>query len=109
MFGHGCGTVVLFALAAGGGALVHLDMPLVRRIIVSRVNAALAPVLSGKITIERVDSIRTTGITGADVRSSRTHGGQRLLHLPRSAGVGVSRMGHSCRSLFGRGDIDGQP
>src|SRR5580698_6312765 len=80
IFGHSVGTTTLFALAVGGGALLHLDVPLARRILVSRVNAALAPVLAGKITIERVESVKTTGVTSVDVRVEDPKG-RRVLHL----------------------------
>jgi translocation and assembly module TamB len=67
LFGHGLGTTTVFALAVCGGVLMHLDTPLVRRLVVSRVNAALGPVFEGKLTIERVDAIGISGIAGADV------------------------------------------
>jgi translocation and assembly module TamB len=102
LFGHGFGTTAVFALAVGGGVLMHLDRPLVRRVLVSRVNAALGPAFEGKITIERVDAIGASGIAGADVHVEDGSGRRVLRVEGLRAHLDTLAL---LRSLFAGGDI----
>jgi translocation and assembly module TamB len=96
------GAGVVFVLALSGGALVHLDLPAVRRAAASRVNAALASALPGKVTIERIGSIALTHVEGIDARAEDPDG-VTVLHV-RGAGARIA-LGSLVRSLLGAGDI----
>jgi translocation and assembly module TamB len=100
--GHGLGTTTVFALALAGGAIVHLDVPLARRLAVARTNLALAPVFEGRIEIVRVESISAGEITGAEV-DVFDPGGTRVLHL-EGAHVKLDRS-ELLSSLVGDGDV----
>ena len=61
------GGAVVFALAAGGGLLVHMNVPAVRRAITARVNSLLASALPGHVVITRLGGLGWGGIDDADV------------------------------------------
>jgi translocation and assembly module TamB len=61
-------TAVLFVLAAGGGALVHLNVPAVRRAVVARVDRALASAFAGRIVLERLERLGASGVQGLTAR-----------------------------------------
>lgn len=61
------GAALVFVLAAIGGALLHRNLPTVRRAILTRVNAALATVLPGHIVIQRLGSLGFDRVSGVDV------------------------------------------
>jgi translocation and assembly module TamB len=102
LLGHGFGTTTVFAAALTGGALLHLDRPLMHRIAVARTNLALAGVFEGKIRIAKVSGISATEVTGAEV-DVLDPTGQRVVH---AEGVHAKVDGWALvRSLLGDGDI----
>ena len=68
------GGTLVFVLSLTGGALVHLGVPAMRRAVVSRVNAALASALPGKLTIDRIGSISPTHAAGIDAHAEDPEG-----------------------------------
>jgi translocation and assembly module TamB len=59
-------TGVVFLLAVGLGLVVHVGIPPMQRVVVARVNGALAPVFAGKLTIDRVGSLGLASVGGVD-------------------------------------------
>jgi autotransporter translocation and assembly factor TamB len=62
------GTAAVFVGAVVGGALLHLNLPAVRRAVVARVDAVLATVVQGRIVIERVGELGPAHVRGVDAR-----------------------------------------
>jgi translocation and assembly module TamB len=60
------GTSLVFVLAVVGGLLLHLNLPTVRRAVVSRINPVLAPVLQGRIVIDRAGAMGTRCVRDVD-------------------------------------------
>lgn len=60
------GTSALFVLAVVGGLLLHLDVPAVRRAVISRVNPVLASALVGHIVIDRAGSLGAQCVRDVD-------------------------------------------
>ena len=58
------GAVFLAALVLG--LVVHVGIPSMQRAVVARVDAALAPVFAGKLTIDRVGSLGLGSVGGVD-------------------------------------------
>ena len=65
--GRVAGSVLVFALAAVGGALIHRNLPASRRAIVARVNAALATAVPGRIQIEQLGFLGLDRVAGVSV------------------------------------------
>jgi translocation and assembly module TamB len=59
-------TGIVFLAAVAVGLLVHVGTPPMQRAVVARVNAALAPVFAGKLTIDRVGSLGLASLGGVD-------------------------------------------
>ena len=85
-FARGLGAAVVFVLAVAGGAVLHLDVPAVRRAIVARVDQVLASALAGRIVVERVGSLGATHVTDVDARVEDPDGKTVL----RVQGLGAS-------------------
>jgi len=62
------GVGAVFALASTAGLALHVDLPPFRRVIVARVDGALASTFAGRIVIERLERITATGAEGIDAR-----------------------------------------
>jgi hypothetical protein len=96
------GAGAIFVVAFSGGALVHLNVPAVKRVVASRVNAALASALPGRVALERIGSISLTHIDGVDAHADDPDG----VTVLRVHGVGARiALGPLVRSLVGNGDI----
>lgn len=59
-------TLLLFVVALVVGALVHLNTPTGRQLVMKEVNALLAPSFKGKITLRRLDGVGLSGVRGVD-------------------------------------------
>jgi translocation and assembly module TamB len=62
------GLGVVFTLATVGGAAIHLNLPVARRVVASRVNGILDSTFKGKIVIERLGSLRLTRLDDVDAK-----------------------------------------
>jgi translocation and assembly module TamB len=62
------GVVVVGALAAAGGLILHLDMPAPRRFVSARVNGILEGTFKGKLTVQRIGSLHLTHIGDVDAQ-----------------------------------------
>jgi len=62
-------TVLVFVVATAAGLALHLNHPAARRLVGSTLNSALAPVLNGSITLDKVDRIALLSgrVAGMDV------------------------------------------
>ena len=98
------GTTLLFAGAAITGAVVHLDLPVTRRVVAAQITNALAQSFRGTITIDRIETLGLDGVGGV-YATVRDPDGQRVLLVEGlRAAVSVPRVGWSF--LAGKGDID---
>jgi translocation and assembly module TamB len=70
------GTIVLFVVAIAIGVIVHLDVRATRRLVATQATNVLHAVLSGDITIERIDRIGIFGIEGVRMRAKDPEGVQ---------------------------------
>ena len=67
-FGLKVATGVVFALTAAGAVILHLDLPITRRLVARVANRALLPVFRGRLTIEHLGRLGLDGIDGTRVR-----------------------------------------
>ena len=63
------GTVLVFVVATVAGIALHINHPAARRLVGTTLNSALAPVLNGSITLDKVDRITLLSgrVAGMDV------------------------------------------
>ena len=63
------GTTLVFVAGTVAGVAIHLDHPAARRLVSSTLNSALAPVLKGTITLDKIDRIALLSgrVAGMDV------------------------------------------
>jgi translocation and assembly module TamB len=66
--GAALATGVTFVLAVVGGLVVHIDLPVARRVVTRAVNELLRPVFQGRLTIESLGRLGLDGIDGTRVR-----------------------------------------
>ena len=92
----------LFAAALVGGVLVHLDLPTTRRLVRVSVNDALATTFEGRLTIDRIGGIGSTGVDGVDAHVDDANG--RLALRVEGLRARVST-GALVRSLLGHGPV----
>jgi translocation and assembly module TamB len=97
------GTTVTFVSAAAASAVVHLDAPATRRLVVTQVNRVLEDQFAGHVVIERLGGLGMRGLEGVGVRVTDPDG----LQVLRADGVRVRvRALEAARSfLLGKGDI----
>jgi len=95
-------TGVAFIAALGTSAVLHLDLPIVRRSIIEHVNGALASSLVGRVRIERVERVGVTRVEGLAARVD-DRAGHELLRL-EGASVHVSTLA-LVRAILGKGDL----
>jgi translocation and assembly module TamB len=96
--GRLAGCVLVFALAAGGGAIAHRNVPAVRRAIVARVNAALVTAVPGRIRIEQIGSLGLDRVAGVSVAITDPDGATVLHVRDLSARIDVGALLRSLRS-----------
>ena len=60
------GLAIVFAAAAGGGALLHLDLGAPRRFATARANAILESMFQGRIVVERAGTLHLNRLAGID-------------------------------------------
>jgi translocation and assembly module TamB len=77
---HGAAWIVFFTAAVLAGALAHLGHPVARRLVAVAVNRTLAPVLAGRVTVDRVGAL------------SATHVGELDAHVDGADGTPVLRL-----------------
>ena len=90
--------VLIFAVAAGGGALAHRNVPAVRRAIVARVNAALVTAIPGRIRIEQIGSVGLDRITGVSAAITDPDGATVLHVRDLTAHIDMATLLGSLRS-----------
>ncbi|HEY8040035.1 MAG TPA: translocation/assembly module TamB domain-containing protein [Polyangiaceae bacterium] len=95
-------TVTLFVLVATGSFLLHMDLPVVRRSVAARVNAALASALPGRLTIERIGALGPTGVADVDAHVDDPSG-RRVLRV-EGARSRIATL-ELLRSLVSGGDL----
>lgn len=97
------GTMLTFVTATAASAIVHLDAPATRRLVIREVNDVLREQLAGDVVVERLGGLGLRGLEGVSVRM-RDPEGLQVLHVD---GVRVRvRALEAARSfLFGEGDI----
>ncbi len=64
--GAALGYGVLFVVLLGVGVLLHIDMPVARRLAAKELSDGLAALFEGKIVLEHVDDLGVKGMRGAD-------------------------------------------
>ena len=96
------GLCATFALAAAGGAVLHLGLPAPRRFVVARVNGILDGTFTGRVVITELGGVSLGGVRGVSV-DVFDPAGQLVL---AARGVDV-RLGTKTlvRSLLGGGDV----
>jgi translocation and assembly module TamB len=67
-FGLKVATGVVFALTTAGAVVLHLDLPITRRLVARVTNRLLLPVFRGRLTIEHLGRLGLDGIDGTRVR-----------------------------------------
>jgi translocation and assembly module TamB len=96
------GTSLVFVLAVVGGLLLHLNLPAVRRAVLSRINPVLEPVLQGHIVIDRAGAIGTRCVRDVDAHVVDPSG-QTIL---RASGIsGCIATADLLHSLVGGADV----
>lgn len=97
------GTTVTFVTATAAAAVVHLDVPVTRRLVATQVTELLHTQLAGDVAVERIGGLGLRGVEGVRVRVKDPEGMQ-VLYVD---GVRVRlRTIEAARSfLFGKGDI----
>ncbi len=68
------GAGIVFLAAVVLGFLLHLRVPAVQRAVVARVNAILAPVFAGTLTIDRVGALGLPAVAGIDAHMDDPEG-----------------------------------
>ncbi len=66
--GAAVGTGATFVLAIVGSLVLHLDVPVTRRVVTRAVNEILGPVFQGRLTIETLGRLGLDGIDDTRVR-----------------------------------------
>jgi translocation and assembly module TamB len=66
--GTALGSALTFAVALGAGVLLHLDLPAARQFATRELNRALLDKFKGRITLERVATLRVDRVGGLDAR-----------------------------------------
>jgi translocation and assembly module TamB len=79
------GVGVVFVAALVLGVVLHIDTPAARRAVVERVNAALAPLFAGRLTIENLGGVGLTQLDGIDARVDDPDG-KLVIHAAGIAG-----------------------
>lgn len=97
------GTTVTFVTATAAAAVVHLDAPATRRLVVTQVNAILHDQFAGDVAVERLGGLGLRGIDGVRVRVKDPEGVQ-VLYVD-GARVRVRALDAARSFLFGKGDI----
>ncbi|MGH7270865.1 MAG: hypothetical protein ACREJ3_10590, partial [Polyangiaceae bacterium] len=69
-----CGTVVVFAVALIAGVALHLNVPAARRLVIEQTNRLLAPIVDGRIVIERIGLLEATRVADVDARADDPDG-----------------------------------
>ena len=69
VLGSVVGVTVTFVAGVAAAALIHLDHPTVRRLVVTQGNRILASTLEGKVHVDRIEHIGLfDGVSGIKVR-----------------------------------------
>lgn len=98
------GAALSFVLAVVLGFAIHLDLPCARRLALAEVQAALGPVLEGRIELQGLERLRLTGIDGLRAVVVDPEG-IKVLEL-QGVSARVSLL-HALRTLIlGTGDVD---
>lgn len=97
------GATVTFVTATAAGAVLHLDVPATRRLVVTQVNGILQNQLKGDVKIEALTGLGLRGIDGARVRVKDPDGVQVL--FVDGVKVRVRALQAARSALFGKGDI----
>jgi translocation and assembly module TamB len=98
--GVALGTILLFAVAVVVGALVYVNTAPGQRLLLRKVNLALASSFRGVIEVRRVGTVGPFGVTGADVTIDDPLG-RRVLSV-RGARVHVAALAAARSAIFDR-------
>ena len=96
------GVSATFAIAAGGGAVLHMGLPPARRLSAEAVNRMLASAFQGQLVIEQVGRFRLGGVDGVHGSMIDTEGRTVLVVDGLSARI---RLRALVSSLLSRGDV----
>jgi translocation and assembly module TamB len=96
------GVGLVFVTALVGSALVHLDIPVVRRLVLERVNLVLASAFAGRIVLERVGALGLSSVESLDARVDDPDGHTVIRVSNMRASVSTFAL---LRSLLVRGPI----
>jgi translocation and assembly module TamB len=97
------GAAVVFVASALAAVVLHLDLPVTRRVVVAQVNEILHAELVGEITIERVAALGLNGLSGGRVRVHDPAGVQVL--FADGVDVRLSVLALARSALLGEGDV----
>lgn len=97
------GATVTFVTATAAGAVLHLDVPATRRLVMTQVNGVLEKQLKGDVKIEALSGLGLRGIDGARIRVKDPDGVQ-VLYVD-GVKVRVRALQAARSALFGKGDI----
>ena len=68
VLGRVVGVTVTFVAGVTAAALIHLDNPTVRRLVVTQGNGILGSMLQGEVHVDRIEHIGLDGVRGIKVR-----------------------------------------
>lgn len=95
-------TAIAFIVAFCAGAALHLNLPVVRRLVVEHVNGVLASTLVGRVRVERLGGVGLTQVQGFDAYVD-DRAGHELLRL-EGVQVHASIVG-LLQAVFRKGDL----
>jgi hypothetical protein len=98
----GLGVLVAFVVSLAVGAVLSLDVPRVRRLAMTELNAILAPQFKGKITVDRLAHLSIFGVRGVDATITAEDG--TTVILARGVAARIAPWTVIKGALFGTGD-----
>ena len=104
VLGRVVGVTVTFVAGVAAAAVIHLDVPATRRLVVTQTNAILKSTLQGEVHIDRIGHIGLDGVGGIKVRVKDPEGIQVLDATGVTAKV--DGIGAAKSALFGKGPIE---
>ena len=103
VLGSVVGVTVTFVVGIAGGAVLHLDTPVVRRLVATQANGILKSTLKGEIHVDAIGHLGLDGVDGVRVHIKDPDGVQVL--AVDGVRVKVRALEAARSALFGKGPI----
>jgi translocation and assembly module TamB len=97
------GALLTLVLSLVGGALLHLDLPVTRRLAVKELNGILGTQFAGKVVIDRLAHLGVFGVRGVDATVTAADGTRVI--VGKGVGARIAPLKIARSALFGHGDI----